>query len=367
MRWLLQGVMMKRFASLLMTVCLIAVAALSLVACSAEADKSSVTVYGFNYSTSADDAAGEGYKGFATVKKYVLTEEQSKIVSNGNFSGNMIDLVIPAEYVAENGDKYKVNAVADAAFANQLLVRSVTFGANVETIGAGCLAGCTNLQSVTVPFTGAKVGAVNEKKTVGYLFGTSESTGCNAATVHYNGGDSSAEATYYIPAALKTVTVTGDAISEYAFNGLPVENVVLSGAVTAVPEGAFALMTALTSVKLPVTVKTIAKGAFKNSTALLGVNFEELTALESLGAEVFYGCSNYGYKKTMVFPASLKNVGASCFYNCAELAGVDFTATAVTDIPDYAFYGCAKLKTTEFKSGTTFGKYAFEGCDSLED
>ena len=153
-------------------------------ACKKNADNSSTTVYGFNYSVTADETAGEGYKGFATVKKYVLTENESKIVSKGNFAGNMIDLVIPAEYTADNGDKYKVNAISDAAFANQVLVKSVTIGANIETVGAGCLAGCANLRSLTVAFVGATKDAVNEKKTLGYLFGTSSASGTSAATVY---------------------------------------------------------------------------------------------------------------------------------------------------------------------------------------
>lgn len=335
-------------------------------ACKKSADNSSTTVYGFNYSVTADETAGEGYKGFATVKKYVLTEEQSKIVSKGTFAGNMIDLDIPEEYTTESGDKYKVNAIADAAFANQVLVKSVTIGANVETVGAGCLAGCANLESLTVSFVGATKDAKNEKKTLGYLFGTSSATGTSAATVYYNAGTSSSSATYYIPTALKTVVVTGDVISDYAFNGLPVENIVLTGNVTDIPEGSFAKMTAITTLDLPVTVKTIGKAAFSGTSSLIALNFDDLTALESIGAEAFYGCSNIGYHTTLTFPASLKTIGNKVFYNCTSLAGVDFTATKVTAIADYAFYGCTELTTASFPAGATEGKYAFQNCTKLD-
>ena len=71
-------VYMKRIVSLFLSVSLVAVAAFALVACKSSADKSSTTVYGINYSVTNDNTAGDGFLGFATVKKYVLTDEQKK-------------------------------------------------------------------------------------------------------------------------------------------------------------------------------------------------------------------------------------------------------------------------------------------------
>ena len=354
---------MKKVISVILSLALVAVLSAAVVGCSKEADKSSTTVTGINYSLEKDAAAGEGYLGFATVKKYVLSDEQSKAVSKENYS-NMIDLVIPAEYETENG-KYKVNAVADGAFANQLLLRSVTFGSNIETIGAGCLAGCANLSSLTIDFAGASKDAVNDKKTVGYLFGTSESSGCVSATVNYNGGDSSNSATYYIPSALKTITLTGDVVSEYAFNGLNVSNVVLAGNVETIPEGSFAEMGKIVSVTLPATVKSIKKAAFKNSAALIGVNFEALTALTEIGEEAFYGCSKLGLNKTLSFAAALCVIGEKAFYNCAALKAIDLSATTVEKISELAFYGDSALESVKLPADTDLGKGSFKSCEKL--
>ena len=99
---------MKKIITLLTAVALLAASALALVSCKSPADKTSTTVYGFNYSVTKDKDAGEGFVGFATVKKYVLTDAQAEIVRNGNFYGNMLDLEIPAVYETEERNYYAV-------------------------------------------------------------------------------------------------------------------------------------------------------------------------------------------------------------------------------------------------------------------
>lgn len=354
---------MKKLLSLVLSLTIVAAMSLTLVACSGNSDGSSNADTGFNCSVVQDKTAGDGYLGFATVKKYVLTEEQSKAVSKGNYS-EMLDIVVPEEYVTKKG-KYKINAVAEAAFANQLLFKSVKFGANVQTIGAGCLAGCANLSSITLEFTGSSKDALNEKKTLGYLFGTSEADGCVSTTVYYNGGDSANSATYYVPSALKTVTLTGSEISEYAFSGLNVVNIVLSGEVETIPEGAFSNMPKIAEITLPATVKTISKAAFKNDGALINVNFAGLNNLETVGDEAFYGCAKLAFGKNVVFGSAVKSIGEKAFYECVNLKGADLSATKITKVADLAFYGNSSLEEVSLPAGVEFGIGAFKSCDKL--
>lgn len=352
---------MKKIITLLTAVALLAASALALVSCKSPADKTSTTVYGFNYSVTKDKDAGEGFVGFATVKKYVLTDAQAEIVRNGNFYGNMLDLEVPAVYETEEG-KYKVNAIAASAFADQALVKSVKIGDNVTSIGEACLAGCVNLESVTVPFAGASENAVGYKKTVGYLFGITETSGCTLTTVYHNDGDSDNSKSYYIPDSLVTVTLTGDVISEYAFNGLAVKNVVLSGSPEVVPAGAFANMTKISTVVLPESVTVIEKGAFKNS-SVIDVNFADLEDLKAIGAEAFYGCA----RLAEFAPAdSLEVLGAKAFYNASALKSVSVAETAVTALPEYVFYGCSKLESVFLPAGVALAKGAFVRCPELK-
>ena len=313
---------MKKVLSIVLAIALVSLSALFLVACSEDADKSSTTVTGLNYTFTKDKTAGDGYIGFATVKKYVLDETQTKAVAKGNYARNMIDLTIESEVETDDG-KYKVNAIADAAFANQLLIKKVTVKEGIETIGAGCFAGCSNLEEVTVPFVGASLDAVNDKKTFGYLFGTSESSGCTSTTVYYNGGDTDNSATYYIPNGLKKITVTGDVVSDYAFNGLNVNTIVLSGAVKEIGEGSFANMGKIASIDLPAQVESIDKAAFKGTSSLLAVNFDELTSLKVIGEDAFRNCSKLGYNKAINLPEGIE-IGENAFKGCEKLDYIKF-------------------------------------------
>ena len=75
---------MKKLLSLVLSLTIVAALSLTLVACSGNSDEPSNADTGFSCSVVQDKTAGDGYLGFATVKKYVLTEEQSKAVSKGN-------------------------------------------------------------------------------------------------------------------------------------------------------------------------------------------------------------------------------------------------------------------------------------------
>jgi hypothetical protein len=55
------------------------------------------------------------------------------------------------------GDReYKVTSIADNAFKNNKALKKVTISRNIETIGAGAFAGCSNLNRVTVKGSGLK-------------------------------------------------------------------------------------------------------------------------------------------------------------------------------------------------------------------
>ena len=356
---------MRKLVSTLIVLSLTVLAFSALVGCNKKNGSTSSTVYGFNYSVTTSKDAGEGYQGFATVKKYVLTDEQTKALAVGNYYGNTFDLVIPEEYVTKSGEKYKVNAIDDGAFANQLLIKSVKIGPHITEVGEGCLAGCANLNTLEISFAGASADAINNKKTVSYLFGTSEADGTTAVTTYYNGGDSGNSATYYIPTALKTVILTGDTVGEYAFNGLNVQNIVLNGNVTEIGAYAFANTTGVKSVKLPATVTKIGKGAFESS-SVTSVNFAALTALDTIGADAFKNASSFGKTVDVVLPASVTTIGAGAFYSCASLKKVDLSACALTAIPENAFYSCKALEEAKLPAVTSIGKGAFILCEKLE-
>ncbi len=123
---------------------------------------------------------------------------------------------------------------------------------------------------------------------------------------------------------------------------------------------------------------------FKNSTAVTSVSIPD--SVKTLSKELFYGCSNL---VSVRLPSGLTEIVDYAFYNCAKLESVAIPSS-VTRIGSYAFYGCRaltelklpdKLKTIDSyglaecagllaiqlpETVTTINQYAFRGCASLQ-
>lgn len=87
----------------------------------------------------------------------------------------------------------------------------------------------------------------------------------------------------------------------------------------------------LTQVVLPAEVKSIASGAFWNS------HIESLVlneGLESIELQAFSGSQKLA---SVVFPASLKEIGEHAFEDCVALTEVDLSKTALQEISSDAF------------------------------
>ena len=351
---------MKKLFSAAITFILCMALVLAFVGCSNNGSSSSSDAeVGVIYGIEKDDEGNE----YAVVEKYALSEDDAKKVSNNDYADIMVDLEIPAEYT-ENGKTYPVKEIAVSAFANKLTIRSIKFGSNIETFGSACLAGCSNLESLTVPFVGNTADALNDGKTLGYLFGTAAADGCYSVTMSYNASGSKA---YYVPTKLKTVTVTGDKVTDYAFYGLKLETVNLTGNVETIGNYTFYGMNKLMSYKIPATVTAIGNYACAECANLASVDFSAATALATIGEHAFDCCDILGYGKDYVLtmPESVISIGAKAFYNCAELKSVDLTASAVMTLNEYTFYGCAKLASVKLKANTTLNLGVFCACESL--
>lgn len=94
--------------------------------------------------------------------------------------------------------------------------------------------------------------------------------------------------------------------------------------VVGVAKSAFSECKGITSVELPVGLKTIGHWAFGDCTALESVVLPE--GLTEIGNEVFENCTQLRH---LLLPASLKEVGARAFKNCTGLE----TVTALMEDP----------------------------------
>lgn len=221
--------------------------------------------------------------------------------------------------------------ISSSAFANLDSIRSVVIEDGVTEIGISAFAGCANLERITIPFVGGKSGVEStgtNQYPFGYIFGKSSYVGGVETKQSYYLVSTSTPTTtsYYIPASLKSVTVTSGNILYGAFyNCTTLTEVVIGDRVTSIEKYAFYNCTGLTSITVPEGVATIKSSAFFKCTTLTTVNWNAL-ACERKGTvlsrdPVFDECNNI----------STINIGGN-----------------VTSIPSYAFAECYNLTTINY-------------------
>lgn len=369
---------MKKILNYLLCLALL-VCCFSIVACNDDKGNASKKELGFTYELVKGDKSEEDY---LKVTGYNVSDEVTELVSRKNFAAEAVQAVSKIEVPAQNVEykrngtvvgTYPVKEIAESAFSGMLFVKEVVIPSNIETIGNACLSGCVNLEKLTVPFVGnKKEGNVNSKKTLAYLFGSSEVTGTTSTTVKYN---SSGSFTVYVPNSLKTVVLTGSVVGEYAFYGLSgVEEVVLPAEVTEYGAYAFANMTSLYKFAIGSNVTKISESAFSGCTALVNPKFDDAAALTYIGNSAFSGCALLGSSVNggkYVASENLTYIGANAFNGCTALETVDLSKLSgkTVTIRENAFKGLTALKKVVIPTDVTkitFGNLVFAGCTALE-
>lgn len=176
-------------------------------------------------------------------------------------------------------------------------VNEVTLPASVTTIEAAAFAEATALESLTVPFIG---GSASENCYMLYIFGGSIFASENEdGETEYRVSNSGAA-----PASLKKLTVTG--------------------AITSVPDFAFAYLDSVSELNLT----------------------GEIT---SIGMYGFYGTG----LTEVVIPSTVKKVGDYAYANMADLESVTVPGSVGDGLGIAVFYSDQSLKTIRFEEGVT--------------
>jgi hypothetical protein len=167
-------------------------------------------------------------------------------IGNGAFGGciSLTEITIP------DG----VTSIGRDAFFNCASLQSITIGKGVSSIGDSAFSGCSSLLSLVIPDTVTSIGkelfiacSSLESLTIPFACGTRDTAAGSSYT--YTFGDyfgssyyegSVSVSNYYVPATLRSVTVTGGEILDYTFSRFSMlTDITLPKGITTIGEGAF--------------------------------------------------------------------------------------------------------------------------------
>ena len=118
----------------------------------------------------------------------------------------------------------------------------------------------------------------------------------------------------------------------------------------------------LTSLEIPLCVRSIGESAFAECSELTEVNFEEGVNNINIGSNAFYNCKKL---VSVTIPNTVSTLGAGAFGNCTALSEITLW-NKFTEINDGLFKGCTNLGNVVIHGKITkIGNYAFSQCTSL--
>lgn len=342
----------------------------------------------------------EAFKGKGMTE--VVISDGIKSIGMATFSKcvNLQNVIIPNS----------VTGIAIGAFSECISLTEVTIPDSVSVFMDFVFSGCSNLSIVHIPdsivITHVAFSDCGVKKV--YYSGTEEQWDkiknissekeLLRATIYFSDGtirdgsvgdydyhqlsDGTIEITGYtgtdqilnIPSAIEGKTVTS--IGEYAFNGCAgITEIIIPDSVTTVKPYAFYRSSAA-KITIPASVSSIGQNAFSGCAALTEIIVET-------GAASPNYCSDdgvlYNKDKTLLItcpagktgiytiPSGVTNINDYAFFGCTGITEITIPSSVIS-IQEGAFNGCSGLQQiTVPASVTSIGSMAFASCSSLTD
>jgi hypothetical protein len=210
---------------------------------------------------------------------------------------------------------------------------SISISESVTVIADSAFYSCTNLTSVEFP--------ENSKVTT---IGNRSFSGCSGIT------------SITIPS---TVTSLGD----YCLTSTGIKTITLPASITNMGTYVFSYCSSLETPDLSaLTITDLPDYTFWGCSNLMEVKFP--ANIKSIGKYVFSSCKNK--LTSMVIPSTVESIGAYAFRECTILTSVDFSKTAIKELPNPTFYMCYKLNDVKLPPNLeTLDNNVFDDCAKL--
>ena len=293
---------------------------------------------------------------------YIVAEGTSEVMAYAFYNSNVISIRLN-----------DVATIDPMAFKSSSQLTSVTFGANVSSIGEGSFSGCTKLTAFDVDPNNSKYKATDGviftkdgKQLVLYPSGKAGNYAIPEGTVTV------ANQAFYNAAKLGNVTVptTLTEIGTWAFGYCSLTGLTFTATSSLQKIGTSAFTgTKLTTVTLPASVETIENSAFNYVDNLQSVYIEDGSKLTKINYQAFANNQNL---TTFQFLGSTQvtTIETNAFYNDIKLTSFVVPST-VTTIQSSAFQNTPAMTTVTFEepaSITTIGTgaFAYSGITSID-
>ncbi len=359
------------------------------------------TVVFSDFSTSNLTTIGS-YAFYNTIKMAVF-DFPAKLQTIGDYAFAKTGNAVLAE-INFHIPSYRSIALGNYSFANNPLIKQITFNCAVTSLGEGTFSNCTNLEaiyfnslgtatqinsgytkvfencyklSVFVASNSMYTGFYNvwsnnadrSKLTLASNIAkdSGEITGQENFVISVNSGSNTASIINYI--GTNTI-VTFPSTVTINQNTYTITKIGREAGSTDVISG-YVIGSNVTKVIIPPTVTTIAADAFRNSASLAIVEIASGSGLESIGKNAFANCQNL---TTINITKNISTIDSSAFNNCVKLTNISFENRATNDpvkklvIMDRVFYGCVALTSITLPLHIdVIGEYSFANCTKLNN
>ena len=256
----------------------------------------------------------------AKIERFLYAETENGMIITGmtlNNTYSSLEVVeIPEDYFG-----IPVVEIADNAFLNCTLLKSMKIPNTVKRIGKNAFDGCSQLEEV---FVSASVEEISEGAFANCI--SLKNIQVDENNKHYKSIDGS------------LFSKDGEVLIQYV-SGKEADSYVI-----------------------PEETKVIAEKAFFNSPSLVNVTLPD--SLTTICNRAFERCASL---KSIEIPDSVTQIGEKVFYECFALESVKLSAN-ITSISSKMFLSCSSLKDITIPEGVTMiGDNAFAACSALTE